>query len=421
MGIEMEPQDQMPSIQKRPIRVRRWVLGTSLGTIVTLGVAGYYADTHPVQTSEFLRATIGNKKTVELEGWVFRIKDERDKLKWKLFGGDEVPFDNNSIQVYNQQPIEPETPVFLDIQHYDIPSVILPEMPKPKLLKLPDTHLLQAEAAEGEGSWTISGLPHTTAENTLMAKTFIRPDTERPYASVGVLLLDKRWVRLNMVSGTIQPGNGPGKIPESDLTNLLVAFNGGFQWVDGYYGMYANGTEYKPLRNGVASVVVMKDGTIKMGAWGTGELAERTDEMIAIRQNSKLLVENGKLTADVENNDSDNDTWGYIDKQSRAFITWRSAFGLDAEGNPMIAVGNSLSAKTLAKAMQAAGAVSAMQLDINSPHSTIITYDKKEDGTLVPSLFMDSMKGTGRDTNRFFKIQERDFMYITLNETPFKP
>lgn len=87
----------------------------------------------------------------------------------------------------------------------------------------------------------------------------------------------------------------------------------------------------------------------------------------------------------------------------------------------MIAAGNSLSAKTLAKAMQAAGAVTAMQLDINSRHATITIYDKKEDGTLVPKFFMDTMVGTGGDINRFLKPQDRDFMYITLAKDPQNP
>ena len=60
-----------------------------------------------------------------------------------------------------------------------------------------------------------------------MAKTFIRPDTARPYASVGVLLLDKRRIRLHLMGGTQDPGGdrgvkGPGAIPEAEKKNLCL-------------------------------------------------------------------------------------------------------------------------------------------------------------------------------------------------------
>jgi hypothetical protein len=100
-----------------------------------------------------------------------------------------------------------------------------------------------------------------------MAKTFVRHDASRPYALVGVLLLDKRRIRLHLTGGTEDPGGdrgvkGPGVIPAADRKDVLAAWNGGFRGPHGGFGMYADG-KVSALRT-TASVVVMKDGTIRM-------------------------------------------------------------------------------------------------------------------------------------------------------------
>ena len=66
----------------------------------------------------------------------------------------------------------------------------------PKPLVLPDVKPLRDNPEAGEGVWTTSGLPRSTPTDMLMAKTFVRPDKSRPYALVGVLLLDSRRIRL---------------------------------------------------------------------------------------------------------------------------------------------------------------------------------------------------------------------------------
>ncbi|MGE5041711.1 MAG: phosphodiester glycosidase family protein [Candidatus Levyibacteriota bacterium] len=412
---QAQPEVKKKNVIQRMGRGKRILLSSALVSAAFVGGTGYYAKSHPEETSDFLRATIGNKNRLMVEGWVFKIEDKGKQWRYELFGGKENPYGNTFTQVSNTLPpdlVTPtvEAPLPPNPLDYVPPSVILPEMPKPKLAT-PEVHLLQSPA-EGEGKWIVNDLPYANPDDPLMVKTYVRPDKDRPYASLAVLLLDKTKMKLNLVGGTEQPGRGPGRIPESDLKNLIVAFNGGFQNPDGYFGMFAQGTMYMPLRNGIASVVVMADGSIKMGAWGEGDLAVKTDDMVAIRQNCALLVKGGEVTPEAENKGSNNDIWGYIDKSSSAFITWRSAIGVTKDGNLIVAIGNDLSAKTLAYGMQAAGAETAMQLDINSPHSTLITYAMGADGTLIPKFIRDKMGD--RDLGRFYKTQARDFMYITL-------
>jgi len=86
-------------------------------------------------------------------------------------------------------------------------------------------------------------------------------------------------------------------------------------------------------------------------------------------------------------------------------------------GDLLVAAGNSLSAASLAKALWAAGACYAMQLDINSPYVLTSLYFPQADGTIVRSKFMESMPD---NPSRFLNRQAKDFMYLTLDETNFK-
>jgi len=220
-----------------------------------------------------------------------------------------------------------------------------------------------------------------------------------------------------MTAGVADPGGfrgvkGPGLIPTDQYPNLLAAWNGGFKGQHGNFGMYADGTEYVPLRSGLASIAVYKDGTIRMGTWGAG--LSWDPNMVAVRQNAVLLVQDGQVS---NRTAEGNDTWGYVNVDSAEFITWRSAVGLTKDGNLIYASGNSLSAATLATALQAAGAWTAMQLDINTPYVLLGNFFQQPDGSVKGEKFMDTMSDS---PSRFLRTQDRDFMWLTLDESRYR-
>jgi hypothetical protein len=90
--------------------------------------------------------------------------------------------------------------------------------------------------------------------------------------------------------------------------------------------------------------------------------------------------------------------------------------GLTKDGNLMIAAGNSLSAETLARALHAAGAHMAMQLDINAPYISTGLFYPQPDGTLKAEKLMDSMAGSATG---FLGTRERDFFYVVLDESRY--
>jgi hypothetical protein len=386
--------------------------------IMFVGLAGAYSqkETLSPKVADYSRKVIGDENTARVESYWFQVSDHIDKVKYRVFGATTNPFSTRVDVV--AVPRTPGRTVVLYSGEGAKPGAtqLTADSLGPAPLQLPKTIALRDDLQPGEGVWSTAGLPHNSATDTIMAKTFVRPDKSRPYALVGALLMDSRRVRLHMTAGTVDPGGfrgvkGPGAIPANQLGNLLSAWNGGFKGPHGGFGMYADGTEYVPLRNGLATICVMKDGALKMGEWGADIAWD--DGISACRQNVILLVQNGEVS---KRTTEGNDTWGYVNVNSSEFITWRSAVGLTKDGNLIYAAGNSLSAETLAKALWAEGAYTAMQLDINSPYVLNSEFFQQADGSLRAEKFMDTMSDNPR---RFLGTQERDFMWVTLDESRY--
>jgi len=393
----------------------RFAQGLCVGLVLCSGVAYTQKDRYAHRLADLSRSLIGDENTARVESWYFSVQDRIDQLSYDIFGGSTNPFsDDEPVATYRAGDTGDLLTGPLNTGLMAEGAVAPPAVPAP--LVLPHTTLLQEGPAEGEGVWSTAGLPRSSLDDMLMAKTFIRPDSARPYAVVGILLVDHRRGRLHVTGGTDSPGGdlgvrGPGVIPEADRESLLAAWNGGFRGPHGGFGMYADGQQYRPLRDGFASLAVMQDGSIAMGTWGSD--LTWSDDIVAVRQNAIMLVEHCEVSP---RTNEGNDTWGYVDVNTSEFITWRSAIGLTANGDIMVAAGNSLSADSLARAMHAAGACSAMQLDINSPYVLTSLYFPQPDGAINSSRFMETMPD---NPARFLGEQANDFMYLTLDESGF--
>jgi len=280
-------------------------------------------------------------------------------------------------------------------------------------MPLPAMAPLVAPALPGEGVWTTAGLPGPGPDALPpVAKAFIRPDAARPYALVTLLQVDLRVARLHIVAGTAQPGGprglaGPGVIPPVDWQGdrLLAAFNGGFKYADGAYGLMSGGTVYVPPVWGAATVALTSAGHVIMGSWGLDRrLTGANGGLTAWRQNGPLLIDHGRITPRTQ----DGAAWG-LTILNHAY-TWRSGIGLTRRGTVLYAGGDALSAATLAQALRAAGAVTAMQLDINPFWVRAVTYGRTAAGYLVATPLNPGMYGTGR---AYVTGDARDFFYIT--------
>lgn len=263
---------------------------------------------------------------------------------------------------------------------------------------------------DGEGIW--NNLPVAAFPNQeVMAYTFIRPDPDRPYTYVTLVQIDSRVIKLGVVAGTKQPGGpvgkpGPGKIPAEIVTEgkLIAAFDGGFQYRDGEYGMIVGQTTYLPLQLQVGTLVGYTDGTVKIFNYTGQDLG---NEVAFVRQNCPILINDGKISILDPLNKH---LWGRT--FSADIYTWRSGIGQTKDGNLVYAVGNNLAPLTLSQALKTAGAENAIQLDINPfwVRFNIFNYlgnGKYNSHTLTKGLYDGS-----RD---YINGYSKDFFYLYKN------
>ena len=117
-----------------------------------------------------------------------------------------------------------------------------------------------------------------------------------------------------------------------------------------------------------------------------------------------MLIENGTITAYTEKGI---DTWGLT--VTNSMYTWRSGIGITRNGNLVYAVGPSLVPRTLAKALQAAGAVNAMQLDINPYWVRFILFHLQSPGSYTYGPLLQKMANGGYS---YLHGYQKDFFYV---------
>ena len=193
-------------------------------------------------------------------------------------------------------------------------------------------------------------------------------------------------------------------MPESERNTLIAAFNSGFKMDSANGGVYFAGEEVRPLVQGAASLVIKTDGSATVGVWGRD--FTMTPDISSVRQNLALMIDNGQLDPALDENDTSK--WGAT-LGNRALV-WRSGVGIDANGALIYAGGNSLSVLSLARTLQAAGAVRAMELDINTDWVSAYTY--VNDPATDPNAPVIGLKLGGdmaRGGDRYLQLGERDF------------
>jgi len=222
---------------------------------------------------------------------------------------------------------------------------------------------------------------------------------------VEVAWLDSNLVTTVFVAGTGDPGGpwpGGGQVAPEVRSRLVAAFNGGFKLGDLPGGWYTDGRVNKALVPGQASVVVYRDGHLDVGEWG--RQVELTPDVVSVRQNLGLLVDDGRPTPAAPSTN-----WG---GSVAGIATARSAIGVDARGGVILAQAR-VSPAGLADALVAAGAVRGMQLDINPTWTALVVYDAAADGSVSGRRVM----GTGGPAGLYLSPYARDFFAVLIRPT----
>ena len=189
------------------------------------------------------------------------------------------------------------------------------------------------------------------------------------------------------------------EVPPGLRARLIATFNSGFKLADSHGGWVQNGRTYAPLRAGQATFVRYADGHYDVVAWHGG--ASAPAGVLFARQNLPLLVEAGHDSPRLANGAE----WGAT--LGNAVRVWRSGIGVDARGNLLYAAANDQTAGSLAHILERAGAVRAMELDINSYWISFNTYAAP--GALQPGKLLAE---TERPASRYLEPDDRDFFAV---------
>jgi hypothetical protein len=194
---------------------------------------------------------------------------------------------------------------------------------------------------------------------------------------------------------------------EDKLPGVLIAmFNGGFKGRHGHFGAMANQLVALPPRDGLGTLVIYKDGRLRLGEWGSD--INSSPDMLAWRQNGPLVVSSGQINPRIYNNAPSD--WGYT--VTDVSPTWRSGIGLSNDGKTFYYLcGSSLSMEMLAKSMLAVGILNGIQLDINNYWVHFVAVRDVENKLSLEALFPDMMF---ENIDRYLYAYSRDYFYVTL-------
>jgi len=284
-------------------------------------------------------------------------------------------------------------------------------LPVPARMTSPAGHLLP-----GEGVWHPMGRP--VGGIPAVYETWVRPDAVHTSLVIGVAWMDIRLLRATLYSGSLIPGGGPYRhgapVSASAARSLVAAFNAGFLISNANGGYYTDGRTVMPLRNGAASFVIYRNGSVNIADWGRD--ARLTPDVVAVRQNLDLLVDRGKPVTSLNPNDTTQ--WGFT--LGNAVYVWRSGVGITADGALVYAGGPGLNITTLADILARAGAVRAMELDINTDWVSFATYHPHSPtGLATPANGTDLLPGMFGHPDRYFQSWwARDFFTMSARTPP---
>ncbi|MGA9858187.1 MAG: phosphodiester glycosidase family protein [Solirubrobacteraceae bacterium] len=255
----------------------------------------------------------------------------------------------------------------------------------------------------GEGVW----VPTETwsGTNAPVQITQFRSDPLYPQMVAGVAWIDPHRTSIVLYPGQLEPAvtlpRGPMEVPPALRSRLLATFNSGFKLQDSHGGFAVGGHTYAPLQNGMATFVHYADGRVNIEDWANGPTLPAGADFA--RQNLPLIVEGGRPNPNL----SDGPQWGLT--LGNAVRVWRSGIGIDARGNLIYAAANDQTVGSLAQILIRAGAIRAMQLDINSYWVTFNSYAAA--GAGQPSSLLPAMT---RPATRYLSPDDRDFFAVYL-------
>jgi hypothetical protein len=260
---------------------------------------------------------------------------------------------------------------------------------------------LFAHPLPGEGVWRPSGPPVAGGPPVLV--TTFRTERDYPRIVAYVAWFDHKRTSVAYYPGRYEPPNatlrGPMQVPYAQRWRLLATFNSGFIYSDGLNGDALDGHVNEPLKDGLATLVAYRNGGVNIVDWHGG--TNPGAGVAFARQSLPLIVDHGRLSPALNNSTE----WGFT--LGNAVRVWRTGAGIDRHGNLIYAAADYQTVTTLAEILKRAGAVRAMELDINPEWPTLITYRRRHG--LLPTKVVPNYQ---QPATRYLVPDDRDFFAI---------
>lgn len=266
-----------------------------------------------------------------------------------------------------------------------------------------------AVAAPGDGVWVRM---NDVGDGSEMKKTLLHPDPKRTFAELFVVAIDLEKASVSWVPGRTEPQNvapgaealkRPAVILQQAHATLLAAFNGGFKTEHGKFGAKSEGITLVPPRPLQCTLGQTESGKLVLGTYKS--LPER-EQLTWLRQTPGCMVEDGKIHPQLSSDASTN--WGAT--LDGGTVIRRSAIGMSADEKTLyVGISNDTTARALALGMQAAGANTVAQLDVNYAYPKFVLYEGTSE-RLSPRSLVD---GFVLHDAQYLQAESRDFFYLT--------
>ncbi len=334
-----------------------------------------------VESVEWLRNNGGNGLVSQIEDWYYTLNAPSKggpTIRSLPHVGVHASANqaSRSSRRQHRRPAQPYTPP-------NIRPVIRPALPSEGVWR---------PAAAGGG-----GTP------PVMVTTF-RSSAAYPQFVAGVAWIDSGRTRLAYMPGVQEPPGtlahrGPSEVPPALRKRVVATFNGGFPLSTSNAGLVYRGETIAPMVKGIATLTDYRNGQVNLGAWRGGSTAG--PNVYFAKQNLPLIIDHGRLNPNL----SDGPQWGFT--VHNAIRVWRSGVGIDRHGNLIYAAANYQTVGSLARILKRAGAVRALELDINQDWVSFITYRRpgaQDPSNLLPDMF--------RSPTRYLTPDDRDFFAV---------
>lgn len=278
-----------------------------------------------------------------------------------------------------------------------------------------------------EGVWESSGSPRDAAGRPMAYKTFYRPSVDFPNAVVYMMVVDMSKAFMQYYVGSQEPGASHAiSEVESDMRSRIMAVTNAM-WMQRHSsgaGAIFRGKAVYPMVDGMATLIVYKDGSVDVREWGPDIPVGLVRDA---RQLRHLIVKDGMVVQAIVRNGRKEDAeigLGFLlggggkdqDGKHFWFVAHRSAFGIRKDGNLVFAIGHHIGTKDLAKALVLAGCERGIHADAN-PHNIVGNlYLRDSYGNLVRKLRL-SPEQSKYTLERYEDAYSKDFFAFFFKES----